>query len=147
VFIDHATRGDRRNDRPGRRRTIIRAVTLAARQALRASVTPHRKRRHHRRGCQGAGADQPSATTAGRARGAIVLKEVPADCTFVGTPAGIVRKKQPQYEWPGSRFICRPDAGPHESLYVRLTHMERCLAKQARRMAAPRRAQPSRAVP
>ncbi len=67
--------------------------------------------------------------------GAIVLKDVPADCTVVGNPGRIVRKKQPQVDVDLDQIhLPDPMLDRMESLYVRLTHMERCLAKQARRM-------------
>ncbi|MCE5344609.1 MAG: serine O-acetyltransferase [Eubacteriales bacterium] len=67
--------------------------------------------------------------------GAIVLKDVPADCTVVGNPGRIVKKKQPQTEVDLDQIhLPDPMLDRMESLYIRLTHMERCLAKQAKRL-------------
>ena len=67
--------------------------------------------------------------------GAIVLKDVPPECTVVGNPGRIVKKKQPE---PGVDLdqIHLPDPmlDRMESLYQRLTHMEKCLARHAKRL-------------
>jgi len=67
--------------------------------------------------------------------GAIVLKDVPADCTVVGNPGRIVKKKQPQADVDLDQIhLPDPMLERMEALYGRLSHMERCLARHARRL-------------
>jgi serine O-acetyltransferase len=67
--------------------------------------------------------------------GAIVLKDVPADCTVVGNPGRIVRKKQPETGVDLDQIhLPDPMLERMEALYERLSHMERCLARHARRL-------------
>ncbi len=66
--------------------------------------------------------------------GAIVLKDVPADCTVVGNPGRIVKMKQPQTGVDLDQIhLPDPMLDRMEALYTRLTHMERCLSRQAKR--------------
>lgn len=67
--------------------------------------------------------------------GAIVLKNVPANCTVVGNPGRIVKKKAPEPEVDLDQVnLPDPMLDRLESLYTRLSHMERCLAKHAERL-------------
>ncbi len=67
--------------------------------------------------------------------GAIVLKNVPADCTVVGNPGRIVRKKHPETGVDLDQIhLPDPMLERMEALYTRLSHMERCLARHARRL-------------
>ena len=64
--------------------------------------------------------------------GAIVLKEVPPACTVVGNPGRIVKKKAPQSDVDLDQVnLPDPMLDRMESLYTRLTHLERCLARHA----------------
>lgn len=67
--------------------------------------------------------------------GAIVLKDVPPDCTVVGNPGRIVRKKEPRPEVDLDQVnLPDPMLERMESLYARLSHLERCLARHAERL-------------
>ena len=65
--------------------------------------------------------------------GSIVLKDVPPDCTVVGNPGRIVRRKTPA---PAIDLdhgnLPDPMLERMQALYTRLTHMEQCLARRAR---------------
>jgi len=70
--------------------------------------------------------------------GAIVLKAVPPDCTVVGNPGRIVKKKAPQAEVDLDQVnLPDPMLERMEALYTRLMHMERCLARHAERLGCP----------
>ena len=64
--------------------------------------------------------------------GSIVLKDVPADCTVVGNPGRIVRRKSPA---PAIDLdhgnLPDPMLEKMQALYTRLEHMEQCLARRA----------------
>ncbi len=67
--------------------------------------------------------------------GAIVLKDVPPDCTVVGNPGRIVKKNKPQSDVDLDQIhLPDPMLERMELLYNRLSHMERCLARHARRL-------------
>ena len=67
--------------------------------------------------------------------GAIVLKNVPDNCTVVGNPGRIVKKKTPQPDVDLDQVnLPDPMLDRMESLYTRLTHLERCLARHAERI-------------
>lgn len=67
--------------------------------------------------------------------GAIVLKAVPPNCTVVGNPGRIVRKKTSQPEVDLDQVnLPDPMLDRMEALYQRLAHMERCLSRHARRL-------------
>ena len=67
--------------------------------------------------------------------GAIVLKDVPPECTVVGNPGRIVKKKQPETGVDLDQIhLPDPMLDRMESLYLRLTHMEKCLARHAKRL-------------
>ena len=67
--------------------------------------------------------------------GAIVLKDVPSECTVVGNPGRIVKKKQPETGVDLDQIhLPDPMLDRMESLYLRLTHMEKCLARHAKRL-------------
>jgi len=83
--------------------------------------------------------------------GAIVLKDVPPDCTVVGNPGRIVRKKQPETGVDLDQIhLPDPMLDRMEALYARLSHMETCLARHAKRLGCeeeeeqPTDAQPNR---
>lgn len=67
--------------------------------------------------------------------GSIVLKDVPPECTVVGNPGRIVKRKQPA---PAVDLdhgnLPDPMLEKMQTLYTRLTHMEQCLAKRAREL-------------
>ena len=66
--------------------------------------------------------------------GSIVLKDVPANCTVVGNPGRVVRKKsQPVPQGVDLDQIHLPDPmmDKMQDLYERLTHLEKCLVKRA----------------
>lgn len=69
--------------------------------------------------------------------GAIVLKDVPDNCTVVGNPGRIVKKEKPQ---PAGEVdldqvnLPDPMLERMEALVERLTTLEGCLAKHARRL-------------
>lgn len=67
--------------------------------------------------------------------GSIVLKDVPPDCTVVGNPGRIVRRKSPA---PAIDLdhgnLPDPMLEKMQALYTRLSHMEQCLARRAREM-------------
>ena len=85
----------------------------------------------------GAGAKVLGPFTVGRGSkvgaGAIVLKEVPPDCTVVGNPGRIVRKKNVCRDEIDLDQVNLPDPmlEKMQSLYTRLTHLEECLARRA----------------
>ena len=65
--------------------------------------------------------------------GAIVLKNVPANCTVVGNPGRIVKKKDVRTEVDLDQVnLPDPMLERMEGLYSRLLHMERCLSRHAR---------------
>ncbi len=67
--------------------------------------------------------------------GAIVLKNVPPNCTVVGNPGRIVKKKTPQPDVDLDQVnLPDPMLDRMEALYTRLTHLETCLARHARRL-------------
>ncbi len=67
--------------------------------------------------------------------GAIVLKDVPSNCTVVGNPGRIVEKKQPQQDVDLDQVnLPDPMLERMEALYARLSTLERCLAKHAERL-------------
>jgi len=67
--------------------------------------------------------------------GAIVLKDVPPECTVVGNPGRIVKKKQPETGVDLDQIhLPDPMLDRMETLYLRLTHMEKCLARHAKRL-------------
>ncbi|MDD3213057.1 MAG: serine O-acetyltransferase [Eubacteriales bacterium] len=67
--------------------------------------------------------------------GAIVLKDVPPDCTVVGNPGRIVKKQQPKQDVDLDQIhLPDPMLERMEAMYQRLSHLERCLARQARRL-------------
>jgi len=67
--------------------------------------------------------------------GSIVLKDVPPNCTVVGNPGRIVKKKKPQ---PAGEVdldqvnLPDPMLEKVEGLIARLTHLERCLSEHAK---------------
>ncbi|MBR4080408.1 MAG: serine O-acetyltransferase [Clostridia bacterium] len=64
--------------------------------------------------------------------GSIVLKDVPPDCTVVGNPGRIVRRKTPAPAVDLNHGdLPDPMLEKMQALYTRLTHMEQCLAKRA----------------
>ena len=69
--------------------------------------------------------------------GAIVLKDVPDNCTVVGNPGRIVKKQHPQ---PAGEVdldqvnLPDPMLDRMEALVKRLTVLESCLARRARRL-------------
>ncbi|MBQ7304915.1 MAG: serine acetyltransferase, partial [Clostridia bacterium] len=65
--------------------------------------------------------------------GSIVLKDVPPDCTVVGNPGRIVRKKNVKRNEIDLDQVNLPDPMMEkmQALYERLTHMEQCLARRA----------------
>ena len=65
--------------------------------------------------------------------GSIVLKNVPPDCTVVGNPGRIVRKKNVRRDEIDLDQVNLPDPmlEKMQSLYTRLTHLEECLARRA----------------
>ena len=67
--------------------------------------------------------------------GAIVLKNVPSNCTVVGNPGRIVKKKTAQADVDLDQVnLPDPMLDRMEALYNRLTHLERCLARHAERV-------------
>lgn len=67
--------------------------------------------------------------------GAIVLKEVPPNCTVVGNPGRIVRKKSPQSDVDLDQVnLPDPMLDRVEALYQRMMHLERCLSKHAEQL-------------
>ncbi len=65
--------------------------------------------------------------------GAIVLKNVPDNCTVVGNPGRIVKKKDARTEVDLDQVnLPDPMLERMEGLYSRLVHMERCLSRHAR---------------
>ena len=67
--------------------------------------------------------------------GAIVLKNVPPNCTVVGNPGRIVKKQAPQADVDLDQVnLPDPMKERMEALYTRLTHLETCLARHARRL-------------
>ena len=67
--------------------------------------------------------------------GAIVLKNVPPDCTVVGNPGRIVKKKEIRQEVDLDQVnLPDPMLERMEGLYARLLRMERCLSRQAKRL-------------
>ena len=68
--------------------------------------------------------------------GAIVLKDVPDNCTVVGNPGRIVKKEHPQPAEVDLDQVNLPDPMLErmETLYARLSVMERCLAQHAREL-------------
>jgi len=67
--------------------------------------------------------------------GAIVLRDVPPNCTVVGNPGRIVKKKTPQSEVDLDQVnLPDPMLERMEAMYQRLTHLERCLARHAERL-------------
>ncbi len=67
--------------------------------------------------------------------GAIVLKAVPPECTVVGNPGRIVKKKTPLPDVDLDQVnLPDPMLDRMESLYTRLVHMEHCLARHAERL-------------
>ena len=69
--------------------------------------------------------------------GAIVLKDVPENCTVVGNPGRIVQKKSPQHKGEVDLDQCNlpdPMLERMEALYKRLSQLEHCLAKHAERL-------------
>lgn len=67
--------------------------------------------------------------------GAIVLKNVPPNCTVVGNPGRIVKKQSPQADVDLDQVnLPDPMKERMEALYTRLTHLETCLARHARRL-------------
>ena len=67
--------------------------------------------------------------------GAIVLREVPPNCTVVGNPGRVVRKKSAQVDVDLDQVnLPDPMLDRMESLYTRLAHLERCLARHAERL-------------
>ncbi len=69
--------------------------------------------------------------------GSIVLKDVPPNCTVVGNPGRIVKKKQPQpADGVDLDQVNLPDPimDRMEALVKRLTQLESCLASHARQL-------------
>ena len=68
--------------------------------------------------------------------GSIVLKNVPPDCTVVGNPGRIVRKKNVCRDEIDLDQVNLPDPmlEKMQLLYTRLTHLEECLARRAGEM-------------
>ncbi|MEG0740591.1 MAG: serine O-acetyltransferase [Clostridia bacterium] len=69
--------------------------------------------------------------------GAIVLKNVPENCTVVGNPGRIVQKKQPQRDGEvdlDQVNLPDPMLERMEALVARLTMLEGCLVKHAKRL-------------
>ncbi len=69
--------------------------------------------------------------------GAIVLKDVPENCTVVGNPGRIVKKEKPQLAGEvdlDQINLPDPMLEHMEALVRRLTTLERCLAKHAQRL-------------
>ncbi len=66
---------------------------------------------------------------------AVVLKDVPDNCTVVGNPGRVVRKKQPQEDVDLDQVnLPDPMLERMEALVKRLTTLEECLAKHAVRL-------------
>ena len=70
--------------------------------------------------------------------GSIVLKNVPPDCTVVGNPGRIVRKKNVRRDEIDLDQVNLPDPmlEKMQALYTRLTHLEECLARRACEMGS-----------
>ena len=70
--------------------------------------------------------------------GSIVLKNVPPDCTVVGNPGRIVRKKNVRRDEIDLDQVNLPDPmlEKMQALYTRLTHLEDCLARRACEMGS-----------
>ena len=67
--------------------------------------------------------------------GAIVLKDVPPNCTVVGNPGRIVQKKQPTGDVDLDQVnLPDPMLERMEALYARLSRLEGCLARHAQRL-------------
>ncbi|HNW85651.1 MAG TPA: serine O-acetyltransferase [Candidatus Limiplasma sp.] len=67
--------------------------------------------------------------------GAIVLRDVPPNCTVVGNPGRVVRKKTAMDDVDLDQVnLPDPMLDRMESLYTRLAHLERCLARHAERL-------------
>ena len=68
--------------------------------------------------------------------GSIVLKNVPPDCTVVGNPGRIVRKKNVRRDEIDLDQVNLPDPmlEKMQALYTRLTHLEECLVRRAGEM-------------
>ena len=68
--------------------------------------------------------------------GSIVLKNVPPDCTVVGNPGRIVRKKNVRRDEIDLDQVNLPDPmlEKMQLLYTRLTHLEECLVRRAGEM-------------
>ncbi len=66
--------------------------------------------------------------------GAIVLKDVPSNCTVVGNPGRVVKKKEPANKGEvdlDQVNLPDPMLDRMESLFLRLTHLEKCLRDHA----------------
>ena len=64
--------------------------------------------------------------------GSIVLRDVPPDCTVVGNPGRIVRRKTPAPPVDLNHGdLPDPMLEKMQALYTRLVHMEQCLARRA----------------
>lgn len=66
--------------------------------------------------------------------GSVVLKDVPPNCTVVGNPGRVVRKKTPAVQGEvdlDQVNLPDPMLEKMQRLYERLTEMEKCLAKHA----------------
>ena len=94
------------------------------------------QRARHRTGIE----IHPGATIGNNSKvgaGAIVLKDVPDNCTVVGNPGRIVKKEHPQ---PAGEVdldqvnLPDPMLDRMEALVKRLTVLESCLAQHARRL-------------
>ncbi len=69
--------------------------------------------------------------------GSIVLKDVPPGCTVVGNPGRVVRRKQPlPPDGVDLDQIHLPDPmlEKMQDLYLRMTHLERCLVSRAKKL-------------
>ena len=69
--------------------------------------------------------------------GSIVLKDVPPNCTVVGNPGRIVKKKQPaRKDEIDLDQVNLPDPMQErlQALYVRLKHLEECLSRRAQEL-------------
>ena len=67
--------------------------------------------------------------------GAIVLRDVPPNCTVVGNPGRVVRKKTAMDDVDLDQVnLPDPMLERMEAMYQRLTHLERCLARHAERL-------------
>ena len=68
---------------------------------------------------------------------AVVLKEVPPNCTVVGNPGRIVQKKKPQPKGEADLDhgnLPDPMLEKMQLLYERLVHMEKCMLRRAQEL-------------